>query len=119
LTAGGHIHRTSPSCHTLTPGATLVALLPELTGLTEAEVIAKVGFQACTHCFPFAPAVPAWIAGQKEAAAADEAKKAGRCQGTGKSVSAGRRRYAQCPDCKRSIGVTGYGILRPHKPTGD
>lgn len=55
---GGHIHELP--CHTLTPGRSTVVLVPELTEMSPAEMIERVGHHACTHCFPQAPAAPAW-----------------------------------------------------------
>lgn len=53
LVAGGHLHEYS--CHTLTPGRTLVGLLCEASGATRDEVVKRYDVTACTHCFPDAP----------------------------------------------------------------
>lgn len=112
---GGHIHRLP--CHTLTPGRTTVVLVPELTDLSEAEMVAQVGFAACTHCFPEAPTMPAWIAGQQAAEADEAAKKATRCPGSSKQAKKFiNNRYGVCSECGQTMGVSTYGIIRTHKP---
>jgi hypothetical protein len=53
LNAEGHVHR-SLACSTLRRD-TQMAWLPELSGRTEAEMVAEHGDGACTVCFPTAP----------------------------------------------------------------
>jgi len=53
LNAEGHVH-SSLACPTLRRD-TQMAWLPELSGRTEAEMVAEHGDGACTVCFPTAP----------------------------------------------------------------
>lgn len=53
IVSGGHLHHQS--CHTLTPGRTLIGLLTEASGMDEDEVVTRYDVTACTHCFPDAP----------------------------------------------------------------
>jgi hypothetical protein len=53
VVSGGHLHFRS--CHTLTPGRTMVGQIAEASGLDQGEVVGKYGETACTHCFPDAP----------------------------------------------------------------
>lgn len=55
----GHFHQTEHQCATLYV-STLIAWRPELSGLTDNEMIDAVGHKACTVCFPMAPTTPAW-----------------------------------------------------------
>lgn len=52
--ANGHVH-TSTSCSSCFPD-TLFAWRTDLSGLSEAEVVAREAYQACTVCMPIAPA---------------------------------------------------------------
>lgn len=114
---GGHIHVMG--CHTLTPFKTTVSFMPELSGLTESELIERVGFKACSKCFPSAPTFPAWIKGDAEAKAAKAAKEAAKCQGSGRYVeNPSRRLYVPCPVCGKLARPTPYGAVRAHKPEG-
>jgi hypothetical protein len=63
---GGHIHVMG--CFTLRPFKTLVSFRPELSGLSEAELVEKVQYHACTHCFSSAPLHPKWFVWEREAA---------------------------------------------------
>jgi hypothetical protein len=51
---GGHIHNRNATCHTLRP-TTQVAWIPELSGDTEADAVAKYGPALCSHCYKGAP----------------------------------------------------------------
>jgi hypothetical protein len=55
---GGHIHRTAgygeAPCSTCYP-TTQYRWLPEISGLTEADAVAKIGPRLCSVCFPSAP----------------------------------------------------------------
>lgn len=113
---GGHVHQMRPQCHTLRPGRTLVVLLPELTGKSEREVVDQVGHVACTHCFPWAPTVPAFQQSAAEQAAVETAKQELRCPASGDyATGAGRRRSITCPTCGRQrVSLTTTGKLRAH-----
>ena len=52
--ANGHVH-TSTSCSSCFPD-TLFAWRTDLSGLSEAEVVEREAYQACTVCMPIAPA---------------------------------------------------------------
>lgn len=49
----GHIHR-SRHCHTLR-WSTTIALIPQLSGLAEDDIVGEAGEAACTACYPSAP----------------------------------------------------------------
>ncbi|MDQ2737503.1 MAG: hypothetical protein M3Y35_02515 [Actinomycetota bacterium] len=51
--AGGHVHRDR-SCSTLRV-TTQISLLPQLSGMTENEIVDQAGEAACTCCYPDAP----------------------------------------------------------------
>lgn len=111
---GGHIHNLP--CHTLTPFKSKVVIRPELTGLSVADMVAQVGYAACSHCFPEAPTHEAWKQGEAAAAAAEADKAAKRCPGSSKyATGAGRRRSAKCPECRTTVAVTPTGLLRAHE----
>lgn len=106
----GHIHN-SMDCSTCNRDgkSTRFGWHPELSGLTEAEAVAKLGPSLCTVCFPTAPVE--WTIGKP----APE-----RCAGVGKpyvgnSRRIGMRIYAECSGCGDTHIVTGSGI-RAHKP---
>jgi hypothetical protein len=104
----GHIHKET-CCHTLYP-TTVISWLPEQSGLTEEEIVARAGVHACTVCYPSAP-----VAELRAAEAA--AKKAAQCPGSGEYAQDARgRRYARCPHCGTSQNVTSRGLFRAHKP---
>lgn len=112
LCMGGHVHRQSPRCHTLHP-TSATTILAELTDLTEREVVERMGYAACTHCFPWAPAVPAFQAGERAAKEAEAAKNANRCPKSGAYANAGRSRYVSC-ECGATVSVTRTGMVRAH-----
>lgn len=53
IASNGHAHR-SMHCSTCFP-TTSFTWLPELSGLTEAEIVEEAGERACTVCYPSAP----------------------------------------------------------------
>lgn len=53
IVPGGHVHRDY-HCHTLFVD-TQRFLVPEVSGMTEDEIVAKAGERACTVCYPSAP----------------------------------------------------------------
>jgi len=111
---GGHLHKRG--CHTLTPGRTMVGLVPEASGLADSEVVGKFGEGACTHCFSDAPVSrPRTLAEQ------------GLCEHSGQYVPEGRlpagwHRFAVAPsvrcDCGYRGAVTASGKYRKHKAGG-
>jgi hypothetical protein len=113
---GGHLHVRT--CHTLTPGRTMVGQVAEASGLTPDEVVAKYDETACTHCFPDAP-----VADKKTPA------EEGFCEHSGEYVAdrlveAGKldagwfNRYVKprvrC-ECGWAGAITAGGKLRKHK----
>lgn len=108
MNSNGHVHR--PYCHTLIPGRTLVAPVYALSGQDGEGVVAAAGHTACSKCFPDAP-----VQTVEDKRAANVAK--GRCAGTGQRATkvSNNRRYGRCPECGETYGVSGYGIIRPHK----
>lgn len=109
---GGHLHKRS--CHTLTPGRTMVGQVADASGLNEAAVVAKYDETACSHCFPNAPVAPAQTPEQE-----------GFCKGSGRVLSPEaldkidwkRRRSVsiRCSDCGKGVSLTERGALRKHK----
>lgn len=109
---GGHLHKRS--CHTLTPGRTMVGQVAEASGLTEEEVVAKYDETACSHCFPNAPVAELQTPEQE-----------GFCKGSGRLLSTEvldkidwkrRRRVSiRCSDCGKGVSLTERGALRKHK----
>jgi hypothetical protein len=107
----GHIH-SSMACSTCNRNgsATSFGWNPELSGLTEAEAVAKLGPSLCTVCFPSAPVE--WTVGKR---AADH------CIGSdkrpmGDTKRVGMSRYGKCTQCKAMPVVKAGGLLKKHKP---
>ena len=116
---GGHYHRYQ-RCSSFR-WSTMVLWTPELSGLTEAELIAKLDERACTKCFPDAP-----VAGKAGA-------KPGECRmsrtaATGdilrdwREYTAARAGYAYpglyatfCPHCGKRVNITKAGNIPGHK----
>lgn len=108
---GGHLHFRS--CHTLTPGRTMVGQTAEASGLDQAEVVGKYNATACTHCFPDAPV-------EAERAPAEE----GFCEHSGEYVPDEKlpdnwmSRYVspsvRC-ECDHFGAITKGGKFRKHK----
>lgn len=109
-----HLH-ASMYCHSFR-ATTQVGWLPDLSGLTEAEAVAKYGAILCTHCFPSAPVE--WTKGPDAAPDA--------CPGAGKyvkSVEGGRHgyyggNYAICPDCGKQVGYNRNSTKIPKHKKG-
>ena len=72
LNTNGHIHRGT-NCSTCFP-TTEFDLLPELSGLTEAEAVDAHGAILCTVCFPTAPVE--WTNGKSKASIEAKAQRA-------------------------------------------
>ena len=113
LASGGHVHRAT-WCST-TFATTAFSLVSAVSGLSDEEVVAKIGCKACTVCYPEAPVHPEFKRTQAEVEAAAAAKAASMCPGSGRVAAAGRYRYAPCPVCGRSQSVTPSGLVRSHK----
>jgi len=116
LNNGGHIHRER-SCSTCR-WDTSYAWMPELSGVTEAEMVERHGMTACTVCFPSAPAHPAYIQAQLDAEKAEQAKADAKCKGSGQYSTKPGRRYDYCPNCGHYTSLTSTGKYRSHKLPG-
>ncbi|RKR92696.1 hypothetical protein BDK92_7174 [Micromonospora pisi] len=109
----GHIH-SSMNCSTCNRGmsATRFTWNPDLSGLTEAEAVAKLGPNLCTVCFPSAPVEWTRGADTDAVALAD-----GWCLNrvpTDSNYNT-HRPYGRCNDCDaRNVPLTQQG-LRKHK----
>lgn len=75
--SNGHVHTSPHRCSTIVPGSTMVAPVYELSGASEAEVVARCGTSACTRCFPAAP-VETRVDRERRSAEARQAKAAER-----------------------------------------
>lgn len=112
----GHIH-SSMRCSTCTPSTTF-GWLPDMSGRTEADVVAEHGALLCSVCFPSAPVD--WTNGRE----LEAAKRAtSNCAGSGQyaelmPAAMARRvsRYSECHVCHQTgISVTSTLKLRAHK----
>jgi hypothetical protein len=109
----GHIH-SSMNCTTCNRGtsATQFGWNPELSGLSEAEAVAKLGPSLCTVCFPSAPVE--WTVGRQQTA--EEAAADGKCLNrNGVNMKRhGMSLYGDCEACgARGVAAT-VGGLRKH-----
>lgn len=110
---GGHIHKHT-ACSTLHV-TTQIAFLPEQSGLSEDEIVALAGIQACTVCYPTAP-----VDALKAALAAEKAKT--ECPGsrTADHDYSGTRYHsprAVCNHCGQTISISRSTYkMRAHKP---
>lgn len=110
--ADGHIHRDR-SCGSI-HYTTLLARLPELSGLTEADAVRAHGTVLCSHCYRSAPVE--WTVGNPKPA------KAGECSGSRQYADPKTynprhmSRYAPCAnaECTDRPSVTPSGFLRAH-----
>jgi hypothetical protein len=108
----GHIH-SSMSCQTCNRNGarTEFGWNPELSGLSEAEAVAKLGPSLCTVCFPTAPVE--WTEGKPGKPACDGS---GNAPVSGTVVYYARSMYAECAGCSERHPVTGAGVIRKHPP---
>lgn len=109
---GGHVH-SSMNCSTCNKGATATSFgwNPDLSGLTEADAVAKLGPTLCTVCFPSAPV--------EHTRGVDK----GHCPGSGQPAVDGTRKrygrsyYGECSGCHTTQTVlTSNYAVRAHKP---
>lgn len=117
LNHDGHYHNDR-ACSTCFP-TTRFGWVPQLSDKTEDEVIAEVGHMACTVCWPAAPRHPKFIAMERAAAEAAQAKADGLCPGSGQRGESLQMQYVSprgvCPACGRGVSVTKTGMVRQHK----
>jgi hypothetical protein len=69
----GHFHRDT-NCSTCFP-TTVFGILPQTSGLDDNELVALVGMDACTVCFPSAPASQAWRDGVSHSKSEKDARR--------------------------------------------
>lgn len=105
----GHIHSARHCVGGTIRVTTRVGWNPELSGKTEAEAVAKLGPNLCTHCYPTAPVI--YTMGVE--------KPVDPAYCTNKEPVAGSIRWrvsswAECP-CGARASVTSLGNLRKHK----
>jgi len=114
---GGKVHR--PSCHTITPGRTLVGLVYEASGFSEEEVVARFEVTACTHCFKDAPV-------ESKEVPSDQCEHSGTYAGESlcdpRWANGAWASAAVAPSVRCSCGYTGSitksGLFRKHKVGG-
>jgi hypothetical protein len=106
---GGHIH-SSMHCSTCFP-TTQFGWLPEISGLTEAEAVAKHGAILCTVCYPSAPIE--WTDRRDDSV----------CPGSGEYFKPGlphrtgfySGNWAECSVCHNNQTISKGGKIRKHK----
>jgi len=106
----GHIH-DSMRCSTCNRNGSVTEFgwNPELSGLTEADAVAKLGPALCTVCFPSAPVE--WTIGKPAPASC-----AGGRAVPGSHSRTGMRFYGECPTCHERGLVNADGTIRKHPP---
>lgn len=112
----GHIHKTT-ACHSLYP-TTIIAWLPEQSGLSEDEIVEFAGVHACTICYPSAP-VDALRAAEAAAKAATECPGSRSYDyepGSHRQTSYTGTGRAKCKHCGQHVGTSKIGKMRAHKP---
>ncbi len=116
---GGHFHHYR-GCSSLR-WTTTVLWTPELSGMTDDEVVAKLDERACTKCFPNAPVAGKPKAKPGECATSRQAA-TGEVREKWAQWTAARARYAYpglystfCPHCGKKISITKAGNIPGHK----
>lgn len=107
----GHIH-SSMNCSTCNRGhdRTRFVWNPELSGLSQADAVAKLGPTLCTVCFPDAPV-------EHTRGVEDDSA----CPGSGQAPVEGTVRrnwssaWGKCTTCGTGQMVTSRGVVRKHK----
>ena len=129
--SSGHVH-SSQRCCTCHKGrqATRFALVPTLSGSTEAEAVAELGPALCSVCYPAAPVehreqatIPqaqaqaladGGVEAFRAARQASRAKASKRCPGSNQAVASDRRFYGKCPCCGGQYRISKHGLLPAH-----
>lgn len=138
VSSAGHVH-TTRECSTCNKGksATRFALLPSLSGGTVDEVVALVGPNLCSTCYPLAPVADtggklteaiakvlieegeeAFRAKLAEHAAKAKAKCPADPYDHDGSNSHLYRPWAKCNVCGAGVSLTSTGKMRAHRPKG-
>ena len=108
---GGHVHSSRRCAGGTIRATTLVGWNPELSGKTEAEAVAQLGPNLCTHCFPSAPI--AWTCGVEKPV--DPSVCTNKIAVSG-SIHWRVSPWGQCATCgARGVSVSKLGNLRKHK----
>lgn len=104
VVSGGHLHMRS--CHTITPGRTMVGLIAEASGMDADQVVDTYQYTACTHCFPDAPVAPTLTPEQE-----------GFCPMSGKNVRTAPELAEQLEQLRRRYpdGWHNYAVARSIK----
>lgn len=107
-----HLH-ASQHCQSFRP-TTRVGWLPDLSGLTEPEAVAKYGAILCTHCFPTAPVE--WTRGPQ----ADPSVCPGSNRPYDTTKTTGRERVyyspsGYCTECGQVVGLTARNSIKIRK----
>lgn len=108
--SGGHIHSGIWCAGGSIQPTTVRTWAPELSGLSVAEAVEKLGPRLCTHCFPSAPVE--WTRGVDKA---DDS-----CSGSGRSevhgtYHRGSPGWGTCQGCGTTQTMTPRGLVRKHK----
>lgn len=133
--SSGHVH-SSQRCCTCHKGrqATRFALVPALSGSTEAEAVAELGPALCSVCYPSAPVehreqatIPqaqaqaladGGVEAFRAARQASRAKASKRCPGSNQAPGSVRRNYGadigKCVCCGSQHRTTKYGLVPAH-----
>lgn len=138
VSSAGHVH-TTRGCSTCNKGksATRFALIPSLSGGTVDEVVALVGPNLCSTCYPLAPVADvggklteaiarvlieegeeAFRAKLAEHAAKAKAKCGADPYDHDRSGAGMYRPYAKCNVCGAGVSLTSTGKMRSHSPKG-
>jgi hypothetical protein len=119
--SNGHIH-SHLHCSTCNPRTTY-GWWPELSGLTEADAVAKLGPILCSVCYPSAPTE--WKLSRSDVKAASDAASGLYCDAPAPAYADVRwnvRRtsgWAECTGCDQTQSVTTAVKFRKHKkPVG-
>lgn len=110
---GGHVHSGLRCAGGTIRPTTLIGWNPDLSGQTEAEAVAKLGPNLCTHCYPTAPV--AWTLGEPKPKNPNECPNREMTREQRQSIDMRRvSKYAKCPECGTIASVTSLGALRKH-----
>lgn len=108
---GGHVHSSRRCAGGTIRATTLVGWNPQLSGRTEAEAVAELGPNLCTHCFPTAPVE--WTRGTEKSVDPSVCTNKMAVYG---SIHWTVSPWGQCAACgARGVSVSKLGNLRKHK----
>jgi hypothetical protein len=107
-TNGGHIHSDISYSRCSRRETTEHGWHPELSGLDQADAVAKLGPKLCTICFPDAPTE--WTQGVAKVQCAGGTAEEGTIQ------RFGMRTFGSCPTCHERQPLNLGNTVRAHKP---